>query len=278
MKVLDLSFLESSTLILAEHDQVQLLLAGCGGTGSHVAKSIAQVAAAAIEKGKRVKVTFVDPDLVEPKNVPRQHFCHAEIGIPKSLALARRYSAAWGIEIEAVQKPFNTTFLDKKHDSLKIIIGAVDNPAARKTIHNALKAAFRRKDEPPLLWWLDSGNDYQSGQVLLGSTHSTSHLKSAFRITGMCTDVPLPSLQAPELIATNKTNKDERQLSCAELLNLNLQALSVNTRVAAEVGDFLMRMLITNDLRKMATYFDLPSGNSRSTYLKPKSVKHYVQR
>lgn len=68
----DLSFLEARSILLAEHRAVQLLQVGCGGTGSHVARAVAQVARVLAERGTDVRVTFVDPDLVEPRNVPRQ--------------------------------------------------------------------------------------------------------------------------------------------------------------------------------------------------------------
>jgi hypothetical protein len=45
------------------------------------------------------------------------------------------------------------------------------------------------------------------------------------------------------------------------------QGLSINQRVAAEAADYLVRMLITKDLKKYATYMDLESGTARSKYI-----------
>jgi tRNA A37 threonylcarbamoyladenosine dehydratase len=69
-------------------------------------RSVAQVARALMELGREMRVTFVDPETVEAKNVPRQNFCDAEIGLPKAEALARRYATAWGLEIEVIVRAF----------------------------------------------------------------------------------------------------------------------------------------------------------------------------
>ncbi|MFN7971232.1 MAG: PRTRC system ThiF family protein [Acidobacteriota bacterium] len=275
----DLSYLKAATLVLREHRGVHLILVGCGGTGSHVARSVAQIARVMIDQHQNVEVTLVDPDVVEEKNIPRQAFVQAEIGRPKALALAHRYGAAWGIDIRASRGKFRRELLDGA-DRLRLVIGCVDNGAARREIAKAVEAArgsdhwmWRGKSGAPLVWWLDCGNDRASGQVALGSAPDAGFLKGAFPHAGICTDLPMPTVQCPTLLEDRPDEIAGGRLSCAELMALNAQALSVNQRVAAEACDFLMRLFITHDLKRFATYFDLPSGTARSIYCTPDAVR-----
>jgi hypothetical protein len=50
------------------------------------------------------------------------------------------------------------------------------------------------------------------------------------------------------------------------------QGMAINQRMAAEMADYLVRLLITRDLQKMATYIDLASGVSRSIYIREQTV------
>ena len=77
-------------------------LAGCGGTGSFLALHLARLAYHARERhGLDVRLAFVDPDVVEEKNVGRQNFCPAEVGQPKAQRLMARYNRAFGLSIRA---------------------------------------------------------------------------------------------------------------------------------------------------------------------------------
>jgi hypothetical protein len=92
---LDLSHLEAATVITTHHQKINLWLVGAGGTGSHLAHSVARLASVLQEMDRTVRVFIVDPDYVEEGNVPRSNFCRGEIGQPKAQALALRYSLAW---------------------------------------------------------------------------------------------------------------------------------------------------------------------------------------
>lgn len=276
---IDLSFLRAATLALAEHDRVDLWLVGCGGTGSSVSRAVAQVARVLEEEGRRVGITFVDPDLVEPKNVPRQMFAEAEIGMYKAEALALRYAAAWGLDIRVVTAPFAPKMLANDRDRLTILVGCVDNADGRRALHAALDRNERpdplygpRTSGAPLLWWLDCGNSNQAGQVLLGSGATSAGMRGAFPADTICVRLPSPALQCPELLVPRPEELAESKLSCAELALANAQSLMVNQRVAAEAGDFLSRLLLSRNLRRFATYFDCEAGTARSSYCTPEQV------
>ena len=88
-------------VLLGDVTEFNIMVVGLGGTGSALALALAGLAYHARQKGIGVKLTFVDHDLIEPKNVGRQQFCPAEAsgGIAKASSLALRLNAAYGLDI-----------------------------------------------------------------------------------------------------------------------------------------------------------------------------------
>jgi PRTRC genetic system ThiF family protein len=261
----NLDYMNALTLLLPAENSVKLFLVGCGGTGSWLAPAVARVGKLLIEKfNKEVEITFFDPDYVEEKNIYRQNFCAAEVGTNKAEALADRYGQAWGIEIGAMGKKFDRGYGFASGSS--VIIGCVDNTDARKNISDYVNGCC----------WLDCGNTKNFGQILLGTGKG---LEKAFAIPGYCGTLPYPHVQHPELIQKTQFNEKPKakgeELSCADMALQDSQGLAINQRMAAEAADYLVRMLITRDLKKFATYIDLESGTTRSKYITEKAVKGY---
>jgi PRTRC genetic system ThiF family protein len=235
---------------------VNLVLAGCGGTGSILAWHLARLAYHARQRGIALHVTFVDPDVIELKNVGRQNFVEAELGRCKAETLAARYSLAYGLQIRffnAKLAPDHAGQVYRRDDGwLHLVVGAVDNTAARQEIEAIVKAWDGR------LWWLDCGNHDLSGQVVLGNR---GDLKAPeISPLGFCTGLPLPSVQHPELVR----KKRRRRASCADAALIGEQSLLVNQQVAGWAAVYLYRLLVTRDLDIYATYFDLAAGSVRS--------------
>ena len=262
---INLDYVNARRLLLPALDKVSLVLVGCGGTGSWLAPSVVRVARLLMEKfGKTVGVYFVDPDVVEQKNCYRQNFCEAEIGRNKAESMAFRYGLAWGIEISANAMPIERFHRMGDHNELVIYIGCVDNAAARREIGRRTKDGARN-------WWLDCGNERSCGQVLLGGGGNKN--KNPFELAGFCTWLPMPSEQHADLFENAMDSApNEAGMSCAELVMQDSQGLAINQRIAAEATDYLVRMLLTRDLLKMATYIDLASGATRSKYINPDVV------
>jgi PRTRC genetic system ThiF family protein len=268
---LDLSYFHSVPLVLRQYDALTLCLAGCGGSGSWLAPHIARLARVLRDSGRTTRVFFVDPDRVEERNIARQHFCYAEIGQPKAATLAARYNAALGLDIEALVARFEPKLVEpaSQWNTLTVLIGCVDNAAARQSLAQTLHA---NRAGAPSVWWLDGGNARENGQVLLGSALATGDLREAFPVATLCAALPAPSLQAPRLLTPKPDEAGTQPLSCAELVAQDAQSLAVNQTTAAIATDYLVRMLLSRDLRRFATYFDLASGSARSTYITPEHV------
>lgn len=262
---LNLDYANAARLILPPTGPVNLVLIGCGGTGSWLAPNVARVARLLIEKFRREpRVTFVDPDIVEAKNIYRQNFCDAEVGQNKAITLAYRFGLAWGIPIAALPERFSPDRLRTSFSDFTILIGCVDNAAARQAIREAVTSR-------PRVWWLDCGNAKSNGQVLLGT--GTGEPKDPFELPGFCSWLPLPTTRHPELLeALPEEHVEAAPMSCADMAMADSQGLAINQAVAAEAGDYLFRMLLTHDLRKCATYMDLASGSARSEYIVPSVV------
>lgn len=269
---ISLDYLNARKLLLPAYDDIHLVLVGCGGTGSFLARGVATTARLLVDKfQKEVDVTFCDPDTVEEKNCYRQNFCPAEIGRNKAESLAFRMGLAWGLAIRAAAEPFQQSLIQTSgfKQSLTVLIGCVDNAKARKEIREAAGIYSGAR-----LWWLDCGNHQASGQVLIGCGLKKPE-KDPFELPGFCSWLPSPAKRHPELLEEPAGEPESRpetaSLSCADLAMLDSQGLAINQVVAAEATDYLVRLLLTRDLQKWATYIDLGSGSMRSEYILPKA-------
>ena len=215
-------------------ESVSILLVGCGGTGSFTALNLARLAAS--NPQIRFRLWFIDPDVVEEKNIGRQYFCPADVGQPKAVTLATRLNLAFGLRITPIVGKFDGRMIDACEPAyspgsrLTLIVGCVDTPTARAEIDQAIRANIDRRGPSAgrSLWWLDSGNDHWNGQVLLGSSADDKPIFSEF---GDCVALPLPSVQEPALIEAREVAPVD--LSCADLVALNVQARTVNYMAAS---------------------------------------------
>ncbi|MGD9628573.1 MAG: ThiF family adenylyltransferase [Pyrinomonadaceae bacterium] len=266
---IDLSFSQAAVVMPVEYNTLRFIVVGAGGTGSFVVPAIARlIYELKQQQNKSAEMLIVDPDVVESGNIPRSNFCFAEVGRYKAQTLAERVSTAWGI-----QTSFSCEWFDaEKHlksstsdyRSLTIIVGCVDNHMARREMHRALDE-FRSYGDASRVWWIDGGNGKASGQVLLGSTTKPLKPEQCFTGTSICRALPAPSLQHPDLLQPERV-KSNSGASCPERVRLGQQGLNVNQRVAIEIAEMLLSMLLTTSLKRFATYFDLESGTSRSLY------------
>lgn len=265
----NMDYAKARTLQTPPMNEFVLCQVGCGGTGSWLAPTTARVARILREeRGMKVHLIYCDPDIVEPGNIFRQHFADAEIGRNKAECIAARYAQAWGGETQAWPVPFDMPMLDMW--GMKVVIGCVDNASARRSMHKVLDMS------PGTRWWLDCGNSYSSGQVLIGNAIHPDQLWDAWKVDQRCLGIPNPGWQRPELLVDKPEELADANLSCDVIAMRNLQSLTVNQMVAAIAGDYLVRLLLTHTLQAFATYFDLAAGAVRSEYLTPEAVGRYI--
>ncbi|WJW70413.1 ThiF family adenylyltransferase (plasmid) [Candidatus Chlorohelix allophototropha] len=253
------------------------MLVGCGGTGSYLAVHLARLTALLRSKGKAVTLAFIDPDFVAEKNIERQHFCRAEISRSKAVTLARRYGAAWGLEIVTLAEPCSRELVSRKLEGadLELVVGCVDNAAARHSIAEWLPLPGWERQKQR--WWLDSGNEKSAGQVCLGNCSSLEELRTAFELADYCTRLPSPALQFPDLLKPRKEETQTGKLSCAELALLNEQGLTINAAMAGVAADYLFRLMLTRDLKRFCTWLDLGAGTMSSRYTSREGLRETLE-
>lgn len=289
---LDLSYLNAKLTLPIDYQAVEFWLVGAGGTGSFVAMNLARLAFELNQRGKKTCIVIVDPDRVETGNIPRSNFCFAEIGMNKAETLGGRVSRAWGIETGFVKEGFTPALMKRANDDwtvqasssqkLIILVGCVDNHLARRELRDAVKIHNEQRygNPSPRLWWIDGGNGRDAGQVLIGNRLNEKEICEAASNSPILSCLPAPSLQHPELLTAENAKSGERQnqiatdrLTCAERIRLGEQSLNINQRVAVEMSQVLSELLLTNTLKRFATYFDLESGASRSIYNTPEAIR-----
>jgi PRTRC genetic system ThiF family protein len=227
---------------LPETEAVWVYLVGTGGTGSHLALSLARLAWHARTRGIQVHLTFIDPDRVEAKNVGRQLFCPAEIGQNKSETLALRFSAAFGLAIRAVPSPVAGLTLERKRSDQLLVLGAVDNHLGRQDIHRLVTSHNA--------WWCDAGNEAVAGRVYIGNLAAGQMVQTAgLDAFGWCRDLPLPSVQDPGLLEPPPTSS--AYLSCADLTAQDAQSLMVNQLMATVAAQYATDFVLH---RRLTTY------------------------
>ncbi|NJM51921.1 MAG: thiamine biosynthesis protein ThiF [Blastocatellia bacterium] len=277
---LDLSFANAARVLPKEFSKLKIYLIGAGGTGSFAAMNLARIAFELRRMGKAVEITVIDPDIVESGNIPRSNFCAAEIGRFKAQTLAERITLAWGLEVSYSNEKLEfERHLKSNRNGFKeltVLIGCVDNHLARCEIHRTLEESNRyNSHNAPECWWIDGGNGKFSGQVLIGSETKREKAENYFTTATICKKLPAPSVVHPELLENQEIpppRETAERLSCAERIMRGEQSLNINQRVAVEIGEMLTELLLTNSLRRFATYFDLESGTSRSSYCTPAQI------
>lgn len=253
---------------------LEIILVGCGGTGSHLAQAIGAMLWHLQAKGKPVPdVTCIDGDYVEMGNVGRQRFCAAEIGRNKATTLANRLNAAYGLKTRAIPKhltveTYRQWFGRYVQDDSRLIIGCVDNAAARLAIANIIGSEFGRT------WWLDCGNAEFNGQILIGNRCKEHSITPPTPDLGLWHDLPAPHWQESGLL--NPDNDPDPQHACTVAIANDEQSLMVNTLAASIASQYLYQWVIQRELFSFATYFGGQPPLMRSSRLTKSSLTPYV--
>lgn len=232
---------------------VFILLCGCGGTGSHIAQSLARLAVHCRDLGMpKVSLAFIDGDTVEHKNVGRQLFSVADVGKNKAQVLAARFSAVFGLDILAYPQMLSATGIPYQAP-YGILVGAVDSATGRRAIASQLNTRTWRM-------WLDCGNHESSGQVVAGNILSPESMTGAIQ-HGLCSKLPAASLIYPDLL---KEQPQRPRADCAAAMEDNAQSLCVNQAIASIASQYLYQIVVKRRLATFRTVVDLESLSMRS--------------
>ncbi|MBA7575690.1 hypothetical protein ES708_17526 [subsurface metagenome] len=206
---------------------------------------------------------------MEPHNLVRQQFFSGDVGKFKSQALAERLSRQYGRVIAYSVYPFMPDLIHKSWGgglhtlaANGLVIGCVDNADARRSIAGTLDFGN---------WWLDAGNGYSSGQVLIGNTNKMSYLEGCFdKEHQEVRALPNPAIQLPSLLAppTRPVNASQ---DCAEAVMDEGQSPLINQAMAVLVLEFVHRFL-QGRLSWMGAYLDIEAGTLQTVPAEPEIV------
>ncbi len=192
-----------------------VIVVGCGGTGGFFIKEFGRFMARSRAK---ILLTMIDGDTVEQHNLDRQSFQDEDIGLPKSTVLAEALVTCFGIpqsrvasypcyittaeQLSGIVHSSYHLFLDETRYSsdylhLPVLIGCVDNHAARIVMHNFYMGYSDN------IFYFDSANEYSHGEVVFAGRSKTEDI------------APPRGVVFPEVLTS--TEKARTELSCAEL-------------------------------------------------------------
>jgi PRTRC genetic system ThiF family protein len=188
-------------------------------------------------------VTLVDGDRISHTNCVRQPFSESEIGLHKATVLATRINLFWGLGWRGVPQ-----FIDERwgHET-DILIGCVDSRSARS-------AMTRTQTFWNCHYWLDLGNNADSGQFVLGQPDNARNKKLDLRL-------PTASELFPELLNI-KLDKKDRLPTCSALEALEKQEPFVNQTLAYQALAMLARLFRYGRLSYHGGFTNLRTGGS----------------
>jgi len=247
-------------------------IAGLGGTGAFLAEDLARLFS--VHLGWRIRLHLVDYDRVEIQNERRQSFSKRDRKQYKAQVIGERLVRQFPIEVGLSLAPYDhrrdapLPRQDEERPRLSLLIGCVDNPAARRELARTLEQATYRNP----IWWIDLGNGPASGQIYLGNALRPDDLRGAFDPAARtCRALPAPSLQAPELLEAPSAPLPAPDQDCAEAQIAGDQEPFVNRAIAA-LGLAIVARLCQGRLTWRATFFDLDVGTLHYIHADPHDV------
>ncbi|MDN5698328.1 MAG: hypothetical protein L0G70_10195, partial [Rubrobacter sp.] len=215
-------------------------------------------------------VLVIEGGEVSERNILRQGYLPQDAGRNKALVLSERYSAAYGLAINAYPHYLghDTEISDLVCDGA-VVVGCVDNAASRKVLDEKLR-------EFENIVYLDSGNgavavpdgeespsasQYREireggwdGQVTLGARK------------GAETILPFPADVFPELVEVeDPDDRHPETIPCGEVTASAPQRMLTNLMAANVVLSYLYPLLTEGVVLNCRSVFDARQGYIRST-------------
>jgi PRTRC genetic system ThiF family protein len=251
------------------HAVNHVVVAGLGGTGSQLARSVARIIYDMQRRGLHTpRILFVDPDVVEPENVGRQSaVSHADAGQPKAELLARRFNYALGLNIAWASEAYDPDKHASGHSTL--LLGAVDNHEARRALVSTQNVIY-----------IDAGNHHDAGQAVIGSSGDRDRVIEAIEAaeeSGTTSVLPNIALVFPPLLEPPlEEDPGPDTLSCAERIERGQQHLLVNDLVATICAGYVYRFLHRQPITSFLNFVDLDTLAARPIPITKENVLTYM--
>ena len=236
---------------------VQIAVAGCGGSGSHVLAGLARLHTCLVGLDHPgLAVVAYDPDRVTDSNVGRQLFAPADLGRLKADALIHRINLWYGLDWQAVPERLDADNATGK--PVDLLVGCVDSAAARVAL--GAFCAARQVD-----FWLDLGNEQRTGQVVLGQPAEAAQ-SAGWRLPTVLE--VFPDLRDPA--------RRDPGPSCSLAESLSRQGPLINQMMATLALDALWQALRTGAIPRFAWFVNLDDGRVTSLPAEPAVTARYT--
>jgi PRTRC genetic system ThiF family protein len=215
---------------------------GCGGTGACLIGGLPFLHQALLAMGHPgLQVVVADGDKISATNCIRQPFSESEIGLHKSVVLVNRLNLFWGLSWQA-----STEYVKRDtRGQADIIISCVDTRSARQEL--VLSPLFKE-----CAYWLDLGNNADSGQFVLGQPKNSRNRKTRNRLR---TAAEL----FPEIVASVLDAADDLP-SCSAAEALERQEPFVNQTLAYHALAMLARLFRHSEITYQGGFMSLSTG------------------
>ncbi len=232
---------------LSRDQPIQILVAGAGGNGSAIALWLPFLHQAMQVWGFRhgLHVTLADGDVVTETNCVRQPFSASDIGLNKAIVLINRINLFYGRTWSAHPKHLRKDSLKSKTPP-HIVIGCVDTRKARQQILQLVSGPNKNT-----VYWLDLGNNADSGQYVLGQPLNSVNRRNATRLRTVAELYPE--------IADPRVGEDPLP-SCSALEALERQQPYVNQALASSALSMLARLFHYGRLKYHGAFFNATTG------------------
>jgi PRTRC genetic system ThiF family protein len=232
---------------------LNVLVIGCGGTGSAFACGLPYLHQAMRAKGLiGLDVKLMDGDLISETNCVRQPFSRGEVGLFKSVVLASRLNMFWNLRWEGI----GGYLTEKSKIDADLVVGCVDSRSGRRLIHELLtkKSCFAN-------YWLDIGNTASTGQIVLGQPWNARNRQSPARLRSVAE-------MYPEIL--NSSEEDEETPSCSAIDALTKQQPFINQTLAMQALAMLSRLIWDGKIEYHGMFTNLVTGRTTPLPIDPR--------
>lgn len=257
-------------------------LIGAGGTGSNVLQLLGRMNEALVGLGHPgIHVRVWDGDTVSAANVGRQLYSPVEVGMNKAVAKINAINRYYGYGWEAHPEHFN--LLTSK--PANIYLSCVDSAATRVGIAKVIAEMAAAQPYEKGYYWMDFGNSYRSGQVVLGSVgdYLLDHLSPGFHHPHSMNEPPESMVKAfkeaqarrvlpnvLELFPELETMPEEdNQPSCSLAQALGRQDLYINSMLANAGMQLLWNLFRNGGTDIQGMYLNLETMTMNPIKIRP---------
>lgn len=237
--------------------QVNIFIVGGGGTGSYLLPNLLRIAK--FSNLYNIKITVIDGDVLEEKNLVRQNFHSKYINQKKSRALADTWGKFVGYPVAYMERYLEDAADMEKvflaENGFVIICGCVDSMQCRAEIDKFMKNTKGRQ-----VLWIDSGNEEFYGQTIVSTNYK------AVTRNGIAEVLPTFCDIAPDLFTPDKLVKTS-EISCAEHAEENIQNIAANIQAANNMFMVLNQLLAGGAIEYKMLSFDVRTMDNKRTLI-----------